>query len=145
MNILRTASFTAVSLFALCSVNVAAVPTKGLDKNVEWSTRANWKLPAKPISFVHSLDGKKVFVLTENSKVNVFTPVGELLGSIAVDDGVTAIDIAPYGEHLFLINTKDNTFINLSVSLISKFEAGSSPYKGAVDAPVIITLFTDFE
>lgn len=136
---------TGICLMALIpSLTQASVP-KGIDNKIEWSTTTSWKLPAKPLSFVHSLDGKKVYILTENHKVNIFTPQGELLGSIPVNKGVKEIDIAPYGEQLFLIDAENNTFTNLSVSLVSKIITGSSPFKGPENAPVTITLFTDFE
>lgn len=135
---------TAVSLFALCT-SAGAAADRGIDNKVEWFTKTSWELPAKPVRMVHSLDGKRVYVLGDDSKVHVLSPVGKLLGSIEVDEGVVDIDIAPYGEQLFLVNTKDNTFTNLSVSLVAELSAGTSPFKGPKDAPVTITLFTDFE
>lgn len=145
MKIKKYAAVTGICLLTLIpSLTQASVP-KGIDNKVEWSTATSWELPAKPLSFVHSLDGKKVYVLTDNHKVNIFTPQGELLGSIPVNKGVNEIDIAPYGEQLFLIDAENNTFTNLSVSLVSKISTGSSPFKGPENAPVTISLFTDFE
>lgn len=145
MKLKKYAVVTGICLLALIpAITQASVP-KGIDKKVEWSTTTSWKLPAKPLSFVHSLDGKRVYILTDNHKVNIFTPQGELLGSIPVSKGVTNIDITPYGEQLFLVDSENNTFTNLSVSFISKISAGSSPFKGPVNAPVTIALFTDFE
>lgn len=144
MNLIHKTAVSAISLLALCSTATAA-PDKGLNNKVEWFTKTKWSLPAKPEAFVHSLDGKRVYVLGEDSKVHVLTPNGKLLGSIEVDEGVIDIDIAPYGEQLFLLNAKDNSFTNLSVSLVADLAAGSSPFKGPENAPVTITLFTDFE
>ncbi len=145
MKLKKYAAVTGICLMTLIpSFTQASVP-KGIDNKVEWSTTTSWKLPAKPLSFVHSLDGKRVYILTDNQKVNVFTPQGKLLGSIPVSRGVTDIDIAPYGEQLFLIDAENDTFTNLSVSLVSKISTGNSPFKGPENAPVTISLFTDFE
>ncbi len=144
MKLLKKTALATLTVFSL-SLPALAAQESGMDNKIEWFTKAQWNIPAKPVSLVHSLDGKKVFVLGNDSKVHVFTPEGTLLGSIPVDKGVTAIDIAPYGEQLFLINSENNSFTNLSVSQIAELEAGQSPFKGPADAPVTITLFTDFE
>ncbi len=139
-------SVTAFAFLAFSAFSPAlAASEDGIDNRIEWHKKAAWKLPVKPKSMVHSLDGKKVFVLGDDSKVHIFTPKGDLIGSVPVDQGVSYIDIAPYGEVLFLVNTEEQTFIALAISQIAELEAGNSPFKGPQDAPVIITLFTDFE
>ena len=145
MKLKKFAAVTGICLMTFIPMFTQASVPKGIDNKVEWSTTTSWKLPAKPLSFVHSLDGKRVYVLTDNHKVNVFTPQGELLGSIPVSKGVSDIDIAPYGEQLFLVDSEKNTFTKLSVSLVSSISIGSSPFKGPENAPIAIVLFTDFE
>jgi len=127
------------------STAFASVPTEGVNQKIEWSTNSNWSTEVKPLRMVHSLDGKKVFVLGEDQKVHVFSPDGTLIGSIPVDQGVSDIDIAPYGELLYLINSENKTFTSLSVSLVADLDVGSSPVKGPENAPVTIIVFTDFE
>ncbi len=130
---------------ATFSTAFASVPTNGVNKKIEWSTITTWSTEVKPLRAVASLDNKKVFVLGEDHKVHVFTPDGTLLGSIAVDEGVTDIDISPYGEAVYLMNSADKTFSAITVSLIADLKIGNSPVKGPENAPVTIFVFTDFQ
>jgi hypothetical protein len=123
---------------------LAAADAKGLS-NVQLQVENKWKLPSKPIDIVYSLDGKKVFILTDQEQVLVYKSAGDLLGKIDVDKGVSAIDIAPRGEKLFLINQKDNSFTAISVDFVVSIDTAGSPYLGNIDAPVTIAVFTDFE
>lgn len=130
-------SFTTSSAFA-------AADAKGLTK-VQLQVENSWKLPNKPLDIVYSLDGKRVFILTDQEKVLVYKATGELLGEVKVDKGVSAIDIAPRGEKLFLINQNDNSFTDISVDFVMSVDTTGSPFLGNANAPVTIAVFTDFE
>lgn len=105
----------------------------------------SWNLPAKPLDMVYSLDGRRVFILTDQPSVLVYDNLGVLTGSIPVDEGVTAIDIAPRGEKLYLINQETRSFSDLTLDYIVDINTAGSPFLGLAQAPVTIALFTDFE
>ena len=123
----------------------AASPASGKDNLVEWNVLSKWSTGAKTIDMVHSLDGKFVYILTDKSKVNVFDSKGKLQGSIPVSPTVSAIDIAPQGERLYLVDNTLNQFQAVSVAFVHSIDVKDSPFEGPVDAPVTLTLFTDFE
>jgi hypothetical protein len=125
--------------------NAPAVPDSGQDNRIEWNLQQNWPAAGKTLDMVHSLDGKLVYILNDKQAVQVFNSQGQLQGSIPVEDGVSAIDIAPQGEMLYLINNKTQTFSAVGVSFITDIDITGSPFKGPADAPVTIALFTDFE
>lgn len=112
---------------------------------VEWQIKSQWKIDAKPLDFVHSLDNQKVYILADDQKVHVFSAQGQKLGSVPVDKGVTAIDIAPRGEMLYLINDQENTFTSLAISFVTPIDVTGSPYLGREDAPVVLAVFSDFQ
>ncbi len=122
-----------------------AVPDSGQDNRIEWKLQQNWPTAGKTLDMVHSLDGKYVFILNDQKMVQVFTSQGQLQGSIPVAEGVTAIDIAPRGETLYLIDNNNQTFSSVGVSFVVDVDTSGSPFKGPVDAPVTMVLFTDFE
>jgi len=138
--------FTGCLLSLAISTQVhAASPTSGKDNLVEWNVLSQWSTGAKTIDMVHSLDGKFVYILTDKSKVNVFDSKGKLQGSIPVSPTVSAIDIAPQGERLYLVDNTLNQFQAVSVSFVHNIDVKDSPFEGPADAPVTLTLFTDFE
>jgi DNA-binding beta-propeller fold protein YncE len=134
-----------ISLILASGANALAVPDSGKDNRVEWNLQQHWPTAGKTLDMVHSLDGKVVYILNDKQVVQVFNSQGQLQGSIPVEEGVSAIDIAPQGEKLYLINNKNQTFSSIGVSFVIDVDISGSPFKGPANAPVTIALFTDFE
>ncbi len=125
------------------SAAMAAVPSP--KPALQWQAEGSWKISGKPLDIAHSLDGKYAFILNDEQQVLVYTSDGKLVGKIAVQNGVSAIDIAPRGESLYLLNEEDNSFTTLSVSFVANIDIKGSPFVGKEDAPVTVVVFTDFQ
>lgn len=134
-----------ISLLLASGANALAVSDSGQDNRIEWNVLQKWPTVGKTLDMVHSLDGKFVYILNDKQVVQVFNNQGQLQGTIPVEEGVSAIDIAPQGEMLYLINNNNQTFSSIAVSFIVDIDISGSPFKGPADAPVTIALFTDFE
>jgi len=145
MNICRIVSKTLFFFLILtgfaCASAVATPKASGLESAVQYS----WNLPTTPVDIVHSLDNKYVFILTADHNVLIYTSQGKLEGKVPVDKGITAIDIAPRAELLYLIDSEKNTFTAMSIDFIRDINTAGSPAKGPEKAPITIVLFTDFE
>jgi hypothetical protein len=136
--------FTIACVLLLSAAPLTAAqnaPTNGLD----WAVKQTWKLKIEPLDFVQSLDNKKVFVLGADSKVHIFTPQGAELGSIPVDKNVTAIDIAPRGEMLYLISKTGKSYTALDISVTQKIDITGAPFLGNENAPIALIVFSDFQ
>lgn len=145
MNLCKKSLAGLAAILLLSSSQTMAMSDSGMDKKVEWKVQQSWPLPAKPLSMVHSLDGKYLYVLNDKQQVQIFTTQGQLQGAIPVEKGVSQIDIAPQGELLYLIDGSAQTFTTVAVSFIADIDTTGAPFKGPADAPVTLTLFTDFE
>ncbi len=136
----------AALLAATAQLQAANLPSSGQDQQVRWQTVADWPVAGKPIDLVHSLIGRnQVYILDEHHEVLVYDEKGRLMGRIPVDEGVTAIDVAPRGEALYLINGKTKHFTTLALDYVVHIDIAGSPFKGKADAPVTIVVFDDFE
>jgi len=113
--------------------------------DLNWSVQSTWTLPAKPLDLAQSLDNKKVFILGADAKVHIFTPDGKKMGELPVDPSVSAIDIAPRGEMLYLINSKSNSYTAIDISFNQKIDITGAPIEGNTEAPVTLVVFSDFE
>ncbi len=145
MNHKFTLIFIAIITFGFISTAQGATNVEGSSQNLEWKIQQQWQLPDSPLDVVHSLDGKYVFILTQNHKVLIYTSQGKLEGTVPVDEGVNAIDIAPRAEMLYLIDSTKKKFSTLSIDFVRDINTAGSPSRGPADAPVTIALFTDFE
>ena len=123
----------------------ATAPPNGSDGSLEWRTLSSMELPAKALHFKRSLDGKYLFVLTEDQRVLVYDQQGNLQGSIPVDPGVTNLDIAPQGQLLYLIDTEKQVTSTMAIDFIVDIDVTNSAFKGEIDAPVAIVVFSDFQ
>lgn len=126
-------------------LSTAATPPGGSDGSLEWRQVNSFQVPAAARDFVYSLDGRYAFILTEDQRVLVYDTGGNLLGSIPVDTGVSAIDLAPQGQLLYLIDSEKNLTSTLAIDFVVTIDVASSAFKGAVDAPVTIVVFSDFQ
>ena len=146
MKFLRNIALVAsgIALLTVSSTN-ASTPASGSDGSLEWRTLTSMDLPAKALHFKRSLDGKYLFVLTEDHRVLVYDQRNTLQGSIPVDPGVTDLDIAPQGQLLYLIDTEKQVTTTLAIDFVVDIDTSNSAYKGNIDAPVTVVVFSDFQ
>lgn len=146
MKFLRNIALVAsvIGLLTVTSTN-ASTPASGSDGSLEWRTLTSMDLPAKALHFKRSLDGKYLFVLTEDHRVLVYDQRNTLQGSIPVDPGVTDLDIAPQGQLLYLIDTEKQVTTTLAIDFVVDIDTSNSAYKGNIDAPVTVVVFSDFQ
>jgi protein-disulfide isomerase len=138
---------TTVVALTLCftAERTFATPKDTPSPKVDWQVQNEWKIPSTPVDIAYSLDQKHVFVLTKQHTVIVYNHTGQIEGSIPVSPGVSAIDIAPRGEYLYLIDSEKNTFSSLIVDFIVDINITDSPSIGKENAPITIVEFSDFE
>jgi protein-disulfide isomerase len=138
-------SSCALALLLATGTQTAIAATAGQDNKLEWTQQESWQIDGKPVDMVRSLDGKYTFILNEQHQVLVYDQMGAIQGRIPVAAGVTAIDIAPQGESLYLIDKDASSFTALSVDFVLDIDTVGSPVRGAADAPVSMVVFTDFQ
>ena len=138
------AAACAAALLAV-SPAAAAVEASGSDGSLEWRTLNSLQLPAAALDFKHSLDGNYLFVLTGDQRVLVYDQGGSLQGAIPVDPGVSGIDIEPRGQLLYLIDSEKQTTTTMAIDFVVDIDVTNSAFKGNVDAPVTVVVFSDFE
>jgi protein-disulfide isomerase len=124
---------------------VAAAAAQPSPTGLIFEQTSQWQLPQKPLDLVQSVDGKYLFVLTDQQSVLIYESSGQFKGSVPIDKGVSAIDTDARGENILLINSKDNTFSSIAIDFVVDIDIDGSPTKGNPEAPVTLTVFTDFE
>jgi len=127
---------TTLILFCLSSLAGAAT--------VDIQPLKSIPLGSTPQDVVATADGKRIYVLTSASQVEVYTTAGQLIGAIPVDKTIDGI--IPQGPDRLLLKSSSTSSLTLAHLEISEdIEVGSASTLGPVDAPVTIVVFDDFE
>ncbi len=112
---------------------------------VEWGVQNRLQMEASPVDVAVSLNDKWVFVLNDRGEVLVFSSDGSLKEKIEVARHIDQIKVGPRDNLLYLTSRKNKTVEIVELDFIQNINTAGSPYKGPVDAPVVIAVFTDFE
>jgi protein-disulfide isomerase len=139
-------TLTLCSLLLLSSSQVQAedAPAKS-GTTLITSPLSTWQMNVTPVDFAQSLDNKLVFVLGDDSKVHIYSSAdGVEQGSVPVAKETVAIDIAPRGEMLFLVDSNKN-YTALDISFAQDIDTAGSPFIGKEGAPISLVVFSDFQ
>ena len=102
-------------------------------------------LTAKPLDLAIPGNGRYIYVLTTDAKLQVFMGNGQLRDTIPVEAGVDRIQPGPREDLLYLVDSANNRIQVLYLDFIQEIPVAGSPTKGPTDAPVTVAVFTDFE
>ena len=130
------------SLVALLMVAGLAGPVWS---EMDWKVLGNIDVEAEIRDVAISAEGRWIYVLTAENEIRVYTSGGKLKGAIPIDPGYARIQAGPR-EDILLVSNKDTQSVQLvSVNPVHAFNLSDTPVKGPDNAPVTITVFSDFE
>ena len=125
-------------------VVILAVPLQA-DARVEWRIDKSLSTGQPPLDVTISANGQWIFVLTTDGNILVYDSDGNLEDTIAVGSHINKIQVGPGGEQLFATSRQNQTVEVIALNFIRKINVSGSPSKGRVDAPVVVTVFSDFQ
>jgi len=112
---------------------------------VDWEVTGTLKLESPPVDIAISLSGRWIFVLADSQTILLYSKDGRLNDTIHLDQPVDKIDVGPREEILYLSNRQNGAVQILTITFIQDIDVSGSPFKGPENAPVVITVFSDFE
>jgi protein-disulfide isomerase len=98
-----------------------------------------------PLDIAQSVSDGRLFVLLEGGEILIYSADGERQEQFNVDADVTSLEVTPDGQRLYLGKAKSKELQLVDLAFIQLLPANNSPIKGPADAPVTITLFSDFQ
>jgi DNA-binding beta-propeller fold protein YncE len=111
---------------------------------VESNVIQTLNLDSPPLDVAISPDGQKLYILTDNAKILIYSPKGKLTDTIEVDKDIDGIRVSRTDDVLFLSSQKSKQVQIVLLDFIQIIDISGSPYKGPENAPVVITAFNDF-
>jgi protein-disulfide isomerase len=113
--------------------------------DVDLNLKSELKFKTPPVDMTFSRDGQWLYVLLKNGELVIYTYQGQMKGRIDVGPGFDKIEPGPLQDEIYLLSRKDNRIQIIEATPSRGIDDSASPYKGAVDAPVVIAEYTDFQ
>ena len=134
------------ALIVVTSVIVlGAISGSPASDNLEWNVYQTLQLDKTPIDMVISPDGRRIFVLTDQGEVLVYSSTTNLEATLKVGEHVDQIKLGPGEDTLILKSSKDKTVQFVNLDFIQNVNISGSPFKGPENAAVVIAVFDDFQ
>ncbi len=114
------------------------------DATVELNVIQTLNLDSPPLDVAVTPDGKRLYVLTDNGKILIYSSEGKLTDTIQVDKDIDGIRLSRADDMLFLSSQKSKQVKVVLLDFIQNIDISGAPYKGPDNAPVVITVFNDF-
>lgn len=102
-------------------------------------------LDKAPLDIAQSVSDGRVFVLLEGGELLILAADGQQQERFRVGADVSSLAVSPDGQRLFLANAKSKEVQFVDLVQIQQLPVNNSPFKGAQNAPVTVTIFSDFQ
>ena len=102
-------------------------------------------LEAVPKDVAVSLNGKWVYVLTDSGDLLVYSGDGELEGRLPVGPSSERLTVGPREDVVFVSDPMEKVVRVFALSLAQEIDVSGAPFQGPEDAPVEITVFSEFQ
>jgi hypothetical protein len=112
---------------------------------VELSIQNKLQLDSTPVDIAVPLNDKWVLVLNNQGEVLVFSRDGVLKEKIRVGKQFDQIKVGPRDDLIYLSSRQNKTIEIVALDFIQNINIAGSPYKGPVDAPVVVVEFSDYQ
>jgi hypothetical protein len=98
-----------------------------------------------PLDVAVSRNGRWVFILNDRGRILIYSSNGQLVKEIGVGNHVDRIAIGPLENILLLVSKEKRSVQVIELKLPIGLDISGSPSKGPEHAPVVITVFSDFQ
>ena len=111
---------------------------------VEWNVYRALQLDATPVDLVITPDGRRIFVLTDQGEILVYSSTTNIEATINVGKDVDQILLGPGEDTLILKSGKNKTVQVVLIDFVKDINTAGSPFKGPKDAPSSLPLSMTF-
>lgn len=97
-----------------------------------------------PVDISTSADGRYTFILTEGGEVVISSESADQ-ETIQVDPSFDKISASARGDKITLSSQKTKKVQEIFIDFLQEIDTQGAPFLGAENAPVVLTVFSDFQ
>ena len=112
---------------------------------IDWQIEQTIKLDEKPVDMATSVKGTYLFALTDDGIVHAYDSDGNIKGEIYVGKHIDNIACGSKDNILFVRSKKNKEIQRIVFDFIEVINTEGAPFKGNPDAPIVISVFTDYQ
>jgi len=112
---------------------------------VESKVTQSVTLPAKTLDVAVAENGAKVFVLLPGGEVQILSAQGALLEQLKVAGDAERLSVNPQGDRIFVTRAGQAELQMVDLAYVQELPVINSPIKGPENAPVTMTVFSDYQ
>lgn len=120
------------------------LPGSGRAK-VDWRVNRTMNLEAAPLDVAQTADGRYTFVLTDTSRVLIYSWDGQQVDSIKVEPDMDRITVTGGGEVVYLSSREHKKVQEVRVEYQARFDLAGATIMGKPEAPGTIVVFSDYQ
>jgi len=128
----------------LLSASIALAIGQPVEAKVYQSVDKTYNATNTPLDLAVSVDGNYTFVLGPNGKVTIYNKDGGK-EEISVGGDFDQIAVSGTGDKIWLSSQKSKQVQGVFVDFVKQLSAEGSPFLGEEKAPVVLTIFSDFQ
>jgi len=126
-----------MSLILICTLSAFA--------ETDYTVQKSIKINGTPLDIAVSERNYTVYVLTTDGIVYVYDFAGVLRGQVEVGKDIDGIAPGKGEDSVFIKSSKEKTVQRIQIEFVYEINSEGAPYKGRADAPIVITVFTDYQ
>lgn len=131
------------AIATLFAIGFSAVPAGSV--GLDWENRQELKLDKEALDIASSVDGKWLFVLIPGEIVVYPLTGGGSIARIPVDSGSDRLSHSQQDNCIIVSSRIGKQVRIIDLQEIYDIDISGLPFKGPKDAPVVITIFTDYQ
>ena len=113
--------------------------------DVELSVTKQFNLDSRPLEIITSADGQSIYVLVPGEILVYSISKDEIINRFAIDEIFDKLIHSEKADLLILSSSSSESVKIIQIAKIHDVDISSLPFKGVIEAPVIIAVFSDYQ
>ena len=129
-------------IFLMCTCLICPLSASA---EADFKVQKTFKIDGAPLDIAVSERSYTMYVLTTDGIIYVYDFAGALKGQIEVGKHIDGIAPGKSEDTIFIKSKNEKTVQRIVIEFVHDIDIEGAPYKGRDDAPVVITVFSDYQ